>query len=144
MHTSLVNSTRYKIDPIQYTHPGLLSSVTMHNCAYYKINFINLLKILNDHLKRRHQSAEVLLKSISVSVHTTLVNSMRFKINSIQNIHQGLIFSAVLNKFICYVVTYAYAHAPSREDTLIVKGESIERGGEGECRGERERQDGRV
>ena len=142
MHTSLVNSTRYKIDPIQYTHPGLLSSVTMHNCAYYKINFINLLKILNDHLKRRHQSAEVLLKSISVSVHTTLVNSMRFKINSIQNIHPGLIFSAVLNKFICYVVTYAYA--PSREDTRIVKGESIERGGEGECRGERERQDERV
>ena len=69
---------------------------TMHNCAYYKINFINLLKILNDHLKHRHQSAEVLLKSISVSVHTTLVNSMRFKINSIQNIHPGLIFSAVM------------------------------------------------
>ena len=96
VHTSLINSTRYKIDPIQYTHPGLLFSVTMHNCAYYKINFINLLKILNDHLKHRHQSAEVLLKSISVSVHTTLVNSMRFKINSIQNIHPGLIFSAVM------------------------------------------------
>ena len=93
VHTSLVNSTRYKIDPIQYTHPGLLFSVTMHNCAYYKINFINLLKILNDHL---NQSAEVLLKSISVSVHTTLVNSMRFKISSIQNIHPGLIFSAVM------------------------------------------------
>ena len=43
VHTSLVNSTRYKIDPIQYTHPGLLFSVTLHNCAYYKINFINLL-----------------------------------------------------------------------------------------------------
>ena len=53
-----------------------------------------------------------------------------------------------MNKFICYVVTYAYAHAPSREDTCIVKGESIEgkgeRGGEGECRGERETGKGKM
>ena len=54
----------------------------------------------------------------------------------------------VLNKFICYVVTYAYAHAPSREDTRIVKGEKGEyrgeRGGEGECRGERETGKGKM
>ena len=57
------------------------------------------------------------------------------------------------NKFICYVVTHAYAHAPSREDTRIVKGEKGEyRGGKGrgegkesvEGRGKRERKDGRV
>ena len=42
------------------------------------------------------------------------------------------------NKFICYVVTYAYAHAPSREDTRIVKGEKGEyRGESGEGRGRR-------
>ena len=57
-------------------------------------------------------------------VHTSLVNSTR------------------------YVVTYAYAHAPSREDTRIVKGEKGEyrgeRGGEGECRGERETGKGKM
>ena len=90
VHTSLVNSTRYKIDPIKYTHPGLLFSVTMHNCAYYKINFINLLKILNDHLKHWHQSAEVLLKSISVSVLRTLRNSYN------QIVHGSRIYATVV------------------------------------------------
>ena len=45
-------------------------------------------------------------------------------------------------------MTYAYAHAPSREDTLIVKEEKGEyrgeRGGEGECRGERETGKGKM
>ena len=56
-----------------------------------------------------------------------------------------IVLKLVLNKFICYVVTYAYAHAPSREDTRIVKGEYRgERGGEGECRGERETGKGKM
>ena len=62
----------------------------MYNCAYYKINFTGLLKIL------------IKLHKISAKY---------------------------------YVVTYAYAHAPSREDTRIVKGEKGEyRGGEGRGR----------
>ena len=49
-----------------------------------------------------------------------------------------LLLKLVLNKFICYVVTYAYAHAPSREDTRIIKGEKGEyRGERGEGRGRR-------
>ena len=39
VHTSLVNSTRYKIDPIQYTHPGLLFSVTMHMQYYSMVRY---------------------------------------------------------------------------------------------------------
>ena len=66
----------------------------MCNCAYYKINFTGLLKIL------------IKLHKISAKYYEN--NNME---------------------------TCAYAHAPSREDTRIVKGEKGEyrgeRGGEG-------------
>ena len=57
-------------------------------------------------------------------------------------------FSKIIPLILFKNMTYAYAHAPSREDTRIVKGEKGEyrgeRGGEGECRGERETGKGKM